>query len=70
MIFGYIDPAVGATIAQLVVAGTVGVGAVLKLKWRSIRGFFGRDNPPANGPIAGTEISSDETVDSPTDSRS
>ena len=40
--FGYIDPAAGATIMQLVVAGTVGIGAVVKLKWHTIRGFFNR----------------------------
>lgn len=27
---------------QLVLAGTVGVGAIIKLKWHSIRSLFGR----------------------------
>ena len=40
--FGYIDPASGATIMQLIVAGTVGVGAVVKLKWHTISGYFNR----------------------------
>ena len=40
--FGYIDPAAGATIMQLMVAGTVGVGAVVKLKWHTISGYFNR----------------------------
>jgi hypothetical protein len=42
--FGYIDPAAGATIMQLVVAGTVGIGAVVRLKWHTIRGFFDRSD--------------------------
>lgn len=42
--FGYIDPAAGATIMQLVVAGTVGIGAVVKLKWHTIRGFFDKSD--------------------------
>jgi hypothetical protein len=42
--FGYIDPAVGATVMQLVVAGTVGIGAVVKLKWHTIREFFDRSD--------------------------
>lgn len=67
MIFGYIDPAVGATIMQLVVAGFVGIGAVVRLKWQSIRGFFGRGESSTNGPTVGAEISTDETVDSPRD---
>jgi hypothetical protein len=42
--FGYIDPAAGATIMQLIVAGTVGIGAVVKLKWHTIRKVFVRSN--------------------------
>jgi hypothetical protein len=47
----YIDPAAGATLMQLVIAGTVGVGAVVKLKWRSIKSMFGRsvDSLPEEG---------------------
>jgi hypothetical protein len=45
--FGYIDPAAGATIMQLVVAGTVGIGAVVKLKWHTIRGFFDKSDATA-----------------------
>ena len=42
VLYAYIDPGVGATVMQLVLAGVVGVGALLKLRWRQIRGFFQR----------------------------
>jgi len=55
--FGYIDPAAGATIMQLIVAGTVGVGAVVKLKWHTIKSFFDRSGGMANRSSNGiTEI--------------
>lgn len=41
-IIAYVDPGAGATLMQLVLAGTVGVGAIIKLKWHSIRSLFGR----------------------------
>jgi hypothetical protein len=64
--FAYIDPAAGATIVQLVVAGTVGVGAVVKLKWSSIKSLFNR------GEISGDETSridsvSDDSPEAPVD---
>jgi hypothetical protein len=52
---GYIDPAVGATIMQLIVAGTVGIGAVIKLKWETINKLFTR--------VVGT---GDDAIDSST----
>jgi len=42
MVLGYLDPGTGATLMQLVLAGTVGIGAIIKLKWNSIRSLFGR----------------------------
>jgi hypothetical protein len=48
--FGYIDPVAGATIMQLVVAGTVGIGAVVKLKWHTIRGFFEKSDATHHQP--------------------
>lgn len=39
----YLDPASGSIIVQAVIAGVVGVGAVLKLYWGRIRGIFQRD---------------------------
>ena len=36
----YIDAGTGATLMQLVLAGTVGIGAIIKLKWCAIRGMF------------------------------
>ncbi|MFV1961811.1 MAG: hypothetical protein ACC658_08245 [Acidimicrobiia bacterium] len=40
--FAYVDPGAGATLMQLVLAGTVGIGAIVKLKWHSIRSLFRR----------------------------
>jgi hypothetical protein len=55
--FGYIDPAAGATIMQLIVAGTVGLGAVVKLKWHTISGYFNRADATADQSSDGpTEI--------------
>ncbi|GMQ94729.1 MAG: hypothetical protein BMS9Abin12_2234 [Acidimicrobiia bacterium] len=42
VVLGYLDPGAGATLMQLVLAGTVGIGAIIKLKWHSIRSLFGR----------------------------
>jgi len=65
--FGYIDPASGATIMQLVVAGTVGIGAVVKLKWHTIRGFLDRSNSDATD-VGAAEISVDTPADQPAES--
>jgi len=59
LITAYIDPGTGATLMQLVLAGTVGIAAVVKLKWHSIKSFFKRS--------AGT---SDESQDAQADSES
>ena len=43
-VFAYVDPGVGATVVQLALAGTVGVGALVKLRWRSIKKALGRED--------------------------
>lgn len=43
-IFMYVDPGTGATLTQLLLAGSVGVAAVVKLKWYSIKSFFNRSD--------------------------
>jgi hypothetical protein len=43
-IIGYVDPGTGATLMQLALAGTVGIGAIVRLKWNSIRSVFYRGN--------------------------
>jgi len=45
-IIGYLDPGSGATILQLVLAGTVGIGALAKLRWNRIKGALGQDDEP------------------------
>jgi len=54
-IVGYLDPGTGATLTQLVLAGTVGIGAIIKLKWHSIRSLFGRSSD-MQGDSADTEL--------------
>ena len=36
----YLDPGTGSYIFQLLIAGLVGVGFVVKLYWKRIRSFF------------------------------
>jgi len=43
----YLDPGAGATILQLVLAGTVGIGALVKLRWQSIKKAVGRGDRSA-----------------------
>ena len=42
-VFAYVDPGVGATVLQLALAGTVGIGALVKLRWQNIKKAVGRD---------------------------
>lgn len=46
-LIAYVDPGVSATVLQVVLAGTVGVGALVKLRWQSIKKTFGREDEPA-----------------------
>lgn len=46
-IIAYIDPVAGATIMQLVLAGTIGIGALVKLRWQSIKKALGRADKPS-----------------------
>ena len=46
-IVGYLDPGAGATILQLVLAGTVGIGALVKLRWQNIKNAVGRGDESA-----------------------
>jgi hypothetical protein len=49
-VFAYVDPGVGATVLQLALAGTVGVGALVKLRWKSVKRALGRSDEPATVP--------------------
>jgi hypothetical protein len=40
-VLAYVDPGVGATVVQLVLAGTVGIGALVKLRWKSVKKSLG-----------------------------
>ena len=54
-VFGYVDPGVGATVLQLALAGTVGIGALVKLRWQSIKKALGRGGEPVTTPEEVTE---------------
>jgi len=38
----YLDPGSGSFIIQLLIAAVVGIGFVVKLYWKKIKGFFNR----------------------------
>ncbi len=38
----YVDPGAASVLLQVLIAGLVGVAAVLKLYWRKITGLFGK----------------------------
>lgn len=42
-LLAYVDPGVGATVMQLVLAGAVGIGALIKLRWDKVKSLFSRD---------------------------
>ena len=54
-VFAYVDPGVGATVLQLALAGTVCVGALVKLRWKSVKRVVGRRDEPAATPEKVTE---------------
>ena len=57
-VLAYVDPGVGATVLQLALAGTVGVGALVKLRWRSIKKALGREEDASTAtPEEATESS-------------
>ena len=49
--YGYLDPATGSMLWQIVVGGLVAGLATVKMYWRSIRSFLARSSagPPTGG---------------------
>ena len=41
----YLDPGSGSFLLQILVAGLLGAGFVIKSSWGRIKGFFGRGEP-------------------------
>jgi hypothetical protein len=41
----YLDPGSGSIIIQLLIAGLMAVGIVVKVFWKRIKGFFNRSTP-------------------------
>ena len=41
----YLDPGSGSAIFQLVIAGILGAGVVIRLYWKRINAFFSKDQP-------------------------
>ena len=47
----YLDPGASSVIVQVVIAGLIGVAAVLRLYWGRLKAFFAsRRKPPAGTP--------------------
>lgn len=61
-LFAYLDPGTGATLMQLMLAGTVGIGALVRLKWESIRSLF-RSPPSSSAAHQDEQEQSAETED-------
>lgn len=55
-VIAYVDPGIGATALQLVLAGTVGIGALVKLRWQSIKRAFGKGDEPVVNPEEAAEL--------------
>ena len=45
----YIDPATGSILVQGLLAAIAGALAFVRLKWTMVKGWFNRDEPPAQG---------------------
>lgn len=41
----YLDPSSGSLIIQLLIAGLLGAGIILKTSWKKIKSFFTRSEP-------------------------
>jgi hypothetical protein len=41
----YLDPGSGSFLVQLLIAGIVGVGFLIKMYWKKIKGLFNRSEP-------------------------
>ena len=41
----YLDPGSGSFLVQLLIAGIVGAGFLIKVYWKKIKGLFNRSNP-------------------------
>lgn len=54
-VLSYVDPGVGPTVLQLALAGTVGIGALVKLRWQSVEKALGREDEPVAVPEKAAE---------------
>ena len=41
----YLDPGSGSFLVQLLIAGIVGAGFIVKMYWKKIKGLFNRSDP-------------------------
>lgn len=48
---GYVDPGTTATLMQLVLAGVVGISALIKLKWHQIKRIFRSAEPTGEASV-------------------
>jgi hypothetical protein len=48
----YLDPGSGSVIFQLLIAGLVGAGFIIRLYWKKITGIFNRQEPGDEEPAS------------------
>lgn len=53
--FAYIDPGTGSVIAQAIIGGIVGIGAIMKVYWHKISKIFGKTNTSTSKDLRGKE---------------
>lgn len=53
--YAYLDPGTGSIILQILLGGTVGVFAILKLYWSRIRSLFGVQDAAEDGEVRDIE---------------
>jgi len=44
----YLDPGSGSVLLQLLIAGALVIGIFVRSQWARIKGFFNKNEPPAN----------------------
>lgn len=54
----YLDPGFGSMILQLVLAGLLGVGVVIRIFWKNIRALFGKSS--VKDPVQSDDLMDEE----------
>ncbi len=59
-VMAYLDPGTGSILIQLLIAGLLAVGVVLRVFWGRISKLFGKSKPNTSNPEAGSEDEEDK----------